>query len=127
MGFLSWVRESDQDPDRNTLIDLSLRPEARFQAHDRVALHFVGILGLSYSMIGEDQTALGGTIDSALGFHLGLGLGSDFAISQTAAVDVEVDVTSHRATHTIEGPFGDSDVEGKVTQVLLRLGARFGL
>lgn len=125
VGLLSWVAEVEGDPERNLLLDFSLRPEARLHAHRRTLLYLAGILGLSYSNLGEDEF-LGGDVDPAVGYHVGLALGIHAALTQDLHLNFETALLRHHADHEVDTLLGSFDIDGEVSQLLVRAGVSFG-
>jgi hypothetical protein len=126
LALLWWIGEgAPDDADRNLFVDLGIRPEARFDAGP-VEVFGAGLFGLTYSTIGEDDF-FGGEVESAIGYHLGLELGGRFMVRPSAGLELALAFTRHDAEHQVDTVLGNVEIDGRVNQVMLRIGGVFGL
>ena len=126
-GLFSWKGEdAAEDADRNLLVDLAVRPEVRFDAGRRAQLFVAGSLGGTYSSIGESEFA-GGEIEAAVGYVVGFELGARFRLGERAGLEVAIGYAFHAAEHEIDTVLGSTDVDGRVSGAVLRIGGYFDL
>ncbi|MBL4635095.1 MAG: hypothetical protein JKY56_14580 [Kofleriaceae bacterium] len=124
LGLLSWLSDGPDDRDRNSLFDLSLRPEGVFPINDKVQVFVAGMLGLSYSVIGENDISLG-EIEPALGSHYGFALGGRFDLGEGKGLQIELALQTYEAEHEVDTFIGDIQIDSELEVAMLNLGFVF--
>jgi hypothetical protein len=126
LSAISWLADGNgnEDRDRNTLINLGLRPEGHLEVSPIIDLVFAANLGLTYSIIGENDFGLG-EVDPALGFFLGIAFGTRIEIREGQGLQIEIALQRHQAEHEVDTLIGNFDVDSELALGTLNLGYYF--